>query len=131
MSNNGNHEQWLIDFGSRLRIERERLGLTRLALAELAHTEQGYIVQIERGDRSPSLRTFVNLLSALGVSADALIFGDIANSDGKEATLIEDFTGFLSRRSTVEVQSLFEIVRLVTRHRNLENGQIEREDSPQ
>jgi len=130
MANTSIHEQWLTDFGSRLRIERERLGLTRLALAELAHTEQGYIVQIERGDRSPSLRTFVNLLSALGVSADLLIFGSEADADDKQASLIEDFMGFLSRRSSAEIQSLFEIVRLVTRHRNLDKEQIGAEDTP-
>ena len=70
-----NYEDWLIKFGNRVREERERQNLTRSALAERANTEQGYIVQIERGSRSPSLKTFTNLLSALGVSSDYLIFG--------------------------------------------------------
>ena len=72
---NYDYDEWLIEFGKRVRVERERQNLTRVALAELANTEQGYIVQIERGSRSPSLKTFTNLLSALGVSADYLMFG--------------------------------------------------------
>ena len=79
-----NAEFTLVDFGKRLRIEREKQGLTRIALAELAQTEQGYIVQIERGDRSPSLKTFVNLLLALNISSDSLIFGISESDKNKE-----------------------------------------------
>lgn len=111
------HDAWLIDFGARLRKERERQGLTRLALADLAHTEQGYIVQIERGDRSPSLRTFINLLSALGSSADYLIFGTTGEEELDDMS--EDFKRFLFRQDHEEIKVLFEIARLVVKYKDI------------
>jgi len=117
-----NQERWQIDFGIRLRAERERKGMTRSALAKLAYTEQGYIVQLERGDRSPSLRTFINLLSALETSADSLIFGTTAAQRGNMDVILNDFTDFLSTRSVEEVRVLFEIVRLIARYRDIDNN---------
>lgn len=117
MSNN--HEQWLTAFGLRLRAEREKQGLSRLALAEIAHTEEGYIVQIERGKRSPSLRTFINLLSALGVSSDSLIFEINEKEIDEKNNLIADFTGLLSRISVDEIKIINEIFKLVIRYKNI------------
>ena len=91
-----NREQWLVNFGLRLRAERERQGFTRLVLAELAHTEQGYIVQIERGERSPSLRTFLNLITALCVSADSIIFGAHDDDSIERERVLSDFTKFIA-----------------------------------
>jgi transcriptional regulator with XRE-family HTH domain len=58
-------EKWLSDLGARLKAEREKQGLTQQILAGKANTKQDYIAQLERGSRSPSLRTFMNILSAL------------------------------------------------------------------
>ena len=115
-----NQEQWLIEFGSRLKAEREKFGLTQNALAEKAHTKQDYIAQIERGVRNPSLRTLLNILAALDVSADHLIYGstiekDGAMADAKESTM-KDFNGFLARRSADEVVSYYEIARFLSKY---------------
>ncbi|MCL2366123.1 MAG: helix-turn-helix domain-containing protein [Oscillospiraceae bacterium] len=115
------HEQWLIDFGIRLRQEREKQGLTRFALAKLAHTEQGYIVQLERGSRSPSLRTFINLLSALGVSADALILGTATAQKTEMEAALGDFTTFLSTRTVDEVRALLQIIRDISKYKDTSN----------
>ncbi|MCL2367094.1 MAG: helix-turn-helix domain-containing protein [Oscillospiraceae bacterium] len=113
-----NHEQWLIDFGARLRSEREKQALTRSALAQLAHTEQGYIVQIESGNRSPSLRTFINLLSALGVSADSLIFGTPKEQGSDMERALDDYTAFLLTRTVEEVKMLFEISKDISKYKD-------------
>jgi transcriptional regulator with XRE-family HTH domain len=93
----GNYEEWLLKFGGRVRVERERQNLTRVTLAEMAKTEQGYIVQIERGTRSPSMKTFTNLLSALGVSADYLIFGTSEEEQSEREQILAGFSNLLKR----------------------------------
>jgi len=119
-----NDKQWLKEFGARLRKQREYQRLTRLQLAERAHTEQGYIVQIERGDRSPSLRTFINLLSALDVSADSLLFHveDEFNNDKQLA--LNAFTAFLARMNSDEIKSVFEIVKLIAIYKNTNKSNV-------
>ena len=104
-------QQWQVNFGARLRTERERKGLTRLALANLADTKQNYIAEIERGDRKPSLPTFVNILLALDISADSIIFGV-----PRENTVLSDFIGFLERRDIEEVKALFEIAKVASKY---------------
>jgi transcriptional regulator with XRE-family HTH domain len=113
-----NYDDWLTGFGNRIRLERERQNLTRISLAEMAHTEQGYIVQIERGSRSPSMKTFTNILSALGVSADYLIFGsDDAGQNEKEIAL-NDFNNLLKRGDAEDIKALYQLAAHMLRHKN-------------
>lgn len=116
-----NYEDWLLKFGNRIREERERQKLTRSALAELAHTEQGYIVQIERGSRSPSLKTFTNLLTALGVSADYLIFGATDDEQNGNENVLKDFTNLLKRGDSEDVQMLYQLAAHMMRNKNFGN----------
>jgi len=105
------NEKWLSEFGARLKAERERQGLTQKVVAQRAGTKQEYVAQIESGARNPSLRTVVNIVAALDVSADHLIFGaHKGNAEGME-TLINEFTGFLMKRDVKKVAAYFEIVR--------------------
>jgi len=110
------YKQWQKDFGIRLRAQREKMDLTRQELAELAGTEHGYIVQIERGDRSPSLRMFISILAALGVSSDDLIYGK--KEDAEPDSIVGNITEFMTRKKPEDAKALFEIVRLVSKYRS-------------
>ena len=112
-----NYEEWLLKFGNRVRDERERQNLTRSALAEMANTEQGYIVQIERGTRSPSLKTFTNLLSALGVSSDCLIFGSTEEGKSEKESILQDFTNLLKRGEAEDIKMLYQLAAHMIRSR--------------
>jgi len=114
-----NYEQWLVKLGGRIRAERERQNLTRVTLAEMANTEQGYIVQIERGTRSPSLRTFTNLLMALGVSADCLIFGTSDNDETERERLVESFASLLKRSDEDDIKILYQLATHMARNKSL------------
>jgi len=116
-----NYEEWLLKFGNRVRDERERQNLTRSALAEMANTEQGYIVQIERGTRSPSLKTFTNLLSALGVSSDGLIFGSTEEGQSEKESILQDFTNLLKRGDAEDIKMLYQLAAHMMRSRTLCN----------
>jgi len=113
-----NYEEWLTKFGNRVREERERQNLTRSALAEMANTEQGYIVQIERGTRSPSLKTFTNLLSALGVSSDYLIFGMTVEGQDEKDSALADFSNLLKRGDIEDIKVLYQIAAHILKHKN-------------
>ena len=60
-------------FGKTLKRLREKEGLSQEELAFQAELHRTYISQIERGIKSPSLRTIQQLATALGIRASALI----------------------------------------------------------
>ena len=109
-------EQWLFDFGMRLKNEREKQGLTQSTLAKKSNTKPDYIAQIERGSRNPSLRTFINVLSALDVSADYLIFDATEEGTEEMQIILRDITSFISRRNTKEAGKYYEMIRFMSKY---------------
>lgn len=55
------------DLGARVRVERERLGLTPTELAESMGTTQPRITRLEAGGVTPSLDTLHRAAEALGL----------------------------------------------------------------
>jgi transcriptional regulator with XRE-family HTH domain len=111
-----NQDRWLSELGIRLKTERENQGLTQQALANKANTKQDYIAQIERGSRNPSLRTFMNILTGLDISADYLIYGTSKERTDEMSGLINDFTSFLSRRSMEDATAYYDIVHFMSKY---------------
>jgi transcriptional regulator with XRE-family HTH domain len=62
-----------VTFGNALRKYRLQQKLSQESLAELANLDRTYISQIERGLKSPSIRTLIALSQALRVHAYLLI----------------------------------------------------------
>ena len=60
-------------FGQVLRQIRARHSLSQDELAFRAGYHRTYIGQLERGEKSPSLRTIYNLAKTLGVAPSALL----------------------------------------------------------
>jgi transcriptional regulator with XRE-family HTH domain len=60
-------------FGRVLRSVRESRGLSQEGLAARAGYHRTYIGQLERGEKSPSLRTIFNLSSTLKVAPSTLV----------------------------------------------------------
>lgn len=80
---------YLGEIGSRIRAEREYLGLTREKFAEIVDLSPFYIGQIERGDRSMSVETLVKISSSLKISMDYILTGeyyDIKQSQALESS---------------------------------------------
>lgn len=111
-------EEWLEKFGQRLRSEREKQNMTQQGLAVKARTKQDYIAQIERGARNPSLRTLLNILTALDVSADYLIYGvDISKDDKSDKDgILRDFVSFLAKRDITDICSYYEVVKYLSKY---------------
>ena len=64
---------------------RNDKGLTREDLAERIRKSERYVVAIERGERTPSLKTCYQIVRCLGISADKLFYPE-ATLDENSAT---------------------------------------------
>lgn len=59
--------------GTRIREARLKKKLTQEQLSEKADISLYYLGEVERGVKTPSLKVFVSIVDALGVSADSLL----------------------------------------------------------
>lgn len=65
--------------GRNIRKFREIKKLRQEDLAEKTDLTTNYIGMIERGEKIPSLETFINILNSLGVSAD-MVLSDVLDN---------------------------------------------------
>ena len=68
------------DIGSRIRNVRLQRGLSQEQLAEAAGIGTAHISHIETGNSTPSLRAMVNIINALGCSADELLCMEVVKA---------------------------------------------------
>ena len=80
--------------GSRVKYHRIRNKLSQEELADLAKVSRVYISYLERGERIPSMESFVNIANALNVSADELLADNLLvaahNMDADELDILFD-----------------------------------------
>ena len=69
-----------IDIGERLRSVRENMHMTREEFSEKIDITDSFLGQIERGERSLSVKTLKKVVKYTGVSADYLLFGQNTNN---------------------------------------------------
>lgn len=63
-------------FGSRVRAERERLGVSQEELADRAGMHRTYLGGVERGERNVGLLNVLRIARALGIKP-AVLFCDL------------------------------------------------------
>ena len=68
------------ELAARLRLLRQKKGLTLSALAEKTATTKGFLSQVERGTKAPSISTLMRIAQSLDVPVAELF----ARSDGHE-----------------------------------------------
>jgi transcriptional regulator with XRE-family HTH domain len=78
----------LEDIGSRLREERDRVGISQRELARRVGLSASLISQIESGQSKPSVSTLYAIVTELGASVDDVFRGH-GDPDGREATTTE------------------------------------------
>ena len=67
---------YLANFGERVRMLRERHGITLKQLAQISGLSDRYIIQVEQGAANPSLETVRRLALALQTSVTGLLPAD-------------------------------------------------------
>lgn len=71
----------LEDVGKRIMNRRKKMGLTQEALAEQSDVTTQFVSYAESGKRAMRPENLVKISSALGVSVDYLLSGDIIDKD--------------------------------------------------
>ena len=74
-------EQFLNEVGNRIEERRKKLGLTQEALAELSNVTPQFVSYAESGKRAMRPENLLRLSTALGVSTDYILTGDIVDKD--------------------------------------------------
>lgn len=75
------NEKIIVEMGQRITECRKKLGLTQEALAEKGDVTTQFVSYAESGKRAMRPENLLKISSALGVSADYLLTGDIIDKD--------------------------------------------------
>lgn len=70
-----------IDVGERIRKIREDLQMSRETFSEMIDISDVFLGQIERGERSLSIKTLTKIVKYTGSSTDYILFGETTNND--------------------------------------------------
>jgi len=99
--------------GKNIRKYRLAKKLRQEDLAEKAGLSANYIGMVERGEKIPSLETFITILNALDVSAD-MVLADVVNTGYtvKNSMLNEK----LSKLSTEDREKIYEVIDTLIKH---------------
>ena len=98
------------NIGKRIQQHREAKGYTQESFAEMVKLTPNYLSAIERGVKTPSVETLVEIINGLDVSADE-IFMDVINAGYKiKASKLSETMGNLpqdeQRRILAVVEAL-------------------------
>ena len=90
--------------GENIRKYRKTKKMTQETLAERAGLSVNYIGSIERGEKLPSLKTFIVILNQLGVTADCILQDVVQANYELKMSLLNEKLSVLSpdQRATVE-----------------------------
>ena len=99
-----------IALGRRIREERLKLNLTQERLAEDVELSTAYIGQIERGERSLTLKRLVSIVNRLGVTIDYLLSDSV--SSGNE-TLKNIWCQLVGERSEAELLLAVNMIKMM------------------
>ncbi len=100
--------------GSRLRKLRYSLDLTQEKLGEKADLHYSYIGQVERGDKTPSLKALIKIADALDISLEELIReeeGENFKEDKLEQIKMKNINKLLSDRNSKELDCIYDILK--------------------
>ena len=75
------YENWLLVIGQRITERRKKLGWTQEELAEKGELTPQFISYAESGKRAMRPENLLKISSALGVSADYLLTGEVIDKD--------------------------------------------------
>lgn len=88
----------LDSIGKNIRKIRVHKKIRQEDLAEMTNLSTAYIGMIERGEKTPSIETFLSIINALDVSADMVLFEVLSTKyDIKTSIINEKIEGLPSK----------------------------------
>lgn len=101
----------MIAIGSKIKEARERAHLTQEELAEIIDISPTHMSVIERGVKTPKLDTFVKIVKALNLSADALLLDGM---DQVNDSIVAELSVRLGRLSGEDQNRILNAIRALT-----------------
>lgn len=101
----------MIAIGSRIKEARERAHLTQEELAEKVDISPTHMSVIERGVKTPKLDTFVKIVKALNLSADALLLDGM---DQVNDSIVAELSVRLGRLTDENQNRILNAIRALT-----------------
>ena len=92
---------------------RTKQGLSQEDLAEKTDLSVNYIGMLERGEKIPSLETFIDIVNVLGVSADMILADVVDTGYTVRSSLL---TEQLEKLSPEERKRIYDVVDTLIRH---------------
>ncbi len=105
----------LRSIGQHIRKYRLEKGMKQEQLAELTNLSANYIGMVERGDKIPSLTTFIHILNALNVSADMVLSDELNDKYKIKSSLAFDR---ISKLSDKDQQLIYAVIDTILEHTN-------------
>ena len=103
----------LDSIGKNIRVYRQTKKLRQEDLAERTGLSSNYIGMIERGEKIPSLETFICIANTLGVSADMLLADVLETGYAVKNSLLAEK---LDRLSKEDRERIYDVIDTLTRH---------------
>ncbi len=94
----------------KFRIEKK---LRQEDLAERAGLSEKYIGMVERGEKTPSLETFIHIINALEISADMVLTDVVSTGYAVKASLL---TEKLERLPAEERARVYDVIDVLLHH---------------
>ena len=94
-----------LEVGERIRKIREELKMNREIFSEMIDISDVFLGQIERGERSLSLKTLCKIVTFTGSSTDYILFGNDSNN-----SLIDKINRILSKSSDLHIKYYYDII---------------------
>ena len=94
-----------IEVGERIRQIRESLQMTREKFSEMIDVSDVFLGQIERGERSLSIKTLTSIVKYTGVSSDYILFGNKNNN-----STISKINRILNKCSNETIEYIYEFI---------------------
>ncbi len=94
--------------GKYIRQYRKAKKLSQEALAEKADLSVNYIGDIERGERTPSLETFITIVNALEVSSDMLLCDVVKTGYNIKDSLLHEKLEKLSEKDRARIYDIID-----------------------
>ena len=99
--------------GSNIRKIRTQNKLRQEDVAERANLSVNYVGAVERGERLPSLETFITILNAIGASADVVLSDVLENGYEIKNSILADKLKSLSKD---ELSRVYEVLDTLLKH---------------
>jgi len=95
------------DLGVRIRNLRKEANYTQEELAELADMSPVYLGEVERGQKSIGVDKFINIIKALGVSADYVLCNELPSG---KPYVFDDITQKLEKLDPKQRKTVLDII---------------------